>query len=74
MLLVRRISNRKATELLAILLANLDKVDEDLTCGAIVVLGEESIRIRRLPVTSSKEARKLPGAAGGADNEYGEHR
>jgi predicted nuclease of predicted toxin-antitoxin system len=49
-LLVRRLLGRRVTEMGAIILANIDTVVEDLRCGAIVVLTEDSIRIRRLPV------------------------
>ncbi|MGI5126612.1 hypothetical protein ACQEVB_07315 [Pseudonocardia sp. CA-107938] len=33
-----------------ILIMNLPKVQEDLNAGAIVVIGDESLRVRRLPI------------------------
>jgi hypothetical protein len=33
-----------------VILANLAPVEEDLAAGAIVVLGDESVRVRRLPI------------------------
>jgi predicted nuclease of predicted toxin-antitoxin system len=49
-LLVRRLLGRRVTEMGKIILANIEAVAEDLQAGAIVVLAEDSIRIRRLPV------------------------
>ena len=34
----------------SVLLANLPDVEDDLTRGAIVVMGDELVRVRRLPV------------------------
>jgi hypothetical protein len=45
-----RRSARRAEEFAAVLLANLSELTEDLHAGALVVIGEERIRIRRLPV------------------------
>jgi predicted nuclease of predicted toxin-antitoxin system len=45
-----RRSSRRADELATVLLANLNELTDDLTCGAVVVIGEDRIRIRRLPV------------------------
>lgn len=45
---VRR--RRRAHELAPILLDNLDVVAEDLDLGAVVVIEDERIRIRRLPL------------------------
>jgi predicted nuclease of predicted toxin-antitoxin system len=50
LLLVRRISGRRAEQIVAIILANLGSVTEDLTSGAVVVLGDEWIRVRPLPL------------------------
>ena len=50
-ILIRRLVGRRATEQAAIILANLDQVEQDLTAGAVVVLHEELLRVRRLPVT-----------------------
>ncbi len=49
-MLVRRISGRRAAQIVAILLANLDAVAADLERGAIVVVGEDWLRVRPLPV------------------------
>jgi predicted nuclease of predicted toxin-antitoxin system len=48
--LLRRQAQRRAHEIAALILANLDAVAEDLQSGAVVVLDEERIRIRRLPL------------------------
>jgi len=49
-LLIRRLAGRRAAEQSAIILANLDQIAEDLTVGAVVVIGDDWIRIRRLPM------------------------
>jgi len=49
-LLIRRLAGRRAAEQSAIILANLDQVAEDLAAGAVVVIGDDWIRIRRLPM------------------------
>lgn len=49
-ILVRRLVGRRAKDMTDVILANLAPVAEDLTAGAIVVLGENSVRIRRLPI------------------------
>jgi predicted nuclease of predicted toxin-antitoxin system len=49
-LLIRRLAGRRAAEQAAIIHANLDQVAEDLDAGAVVVLGEEWVRIRPLPM------------------------
>ena len=48
--LIRRLAGRRAAEQSAIILANLDQIAEDLTAGAVVVIGDDRIRIRRLPM------------------------
>ena len=48
-ILFRR-SSRRADDVAAVLLANLDEIGQDLIAGALVVIGEQRIRIRRLPV------------------------
>ncbi len=47
-LLIRRLTGRRAAEQSAIILANLDQIAEDLTAGVVVVIGDDRIRIRRL--------------------------
>jgi predicted nuclease of predicted toxin-antitoxin system len=49
-LLIRRLAGRRAAEQAAVILANLDTVTEDLEAGAIVVLADDCLRIRRLPL------------------------
>jgi predicted nuclease of predicted toxin-antitoxin system len=48
--LVRRAIGRRVEQLAGLLLANLPQVDEDLRLGSIVVIGDDSLRIRRLPI------------------------
>ncbi len=47
--LLRRQEQRRAREIAALILANLDEVADDLQSGAVVVLDDERIRIRSLP-------------------------
>ena len=49
-LLIRRLAGRRAADQAAVILANLQPVAEDLAVGAVVVLGDERLRIRRLPL------------------------
>lgn len=49
-ILIRRLVGRRAADQSAIILANLSQVAEDLAAGAVVVVGDDSIRIRRLPM------------------------
>jgi len=49
-LLIRRLFGRRAAEQSAIIDANLPQVTGDLAAGAVVVLGDEWVRIRRLPM------------------------
>ena len=51
-LLIRRVANRRAVEQGQLILDNLDQVAGDLDTGAIVVLGERSVRIRKLPIAT----------------------
>lgn len=51
-ILIRRLVGRRAAEQAAIILANLDQVAEDLAAGAVVVLHEQLLRVRRLPMSS----------------------
>jgi predicted nuclease of predicted toxin-antitoxin system len=48
--LIRRMSDRSADRLLALLLANLAPAEEALAEGAIVVLEDDRVRVRRLPL------------------------
>jgi predicted nuclease of predicted toxin-antitoxin system len=50
-ILIRRLAGRRAAEQSQIILANLDQVAEDLTAGAVVVLHEDLLRVRRLPMS-----------------------
>jgi predicted nuclease of predicted toxin-antitoxin system len=50
LILLRRQQDRRAAEIAALVLANLDVVVEDLETGAIVVFDEDRLRIRRLPL------------------------
>jgi hypothetical protein len=47
---MRRASGRRAAERAIIILENLDTIADDLHAGAILVLGEHSLRIRKLPL------------------------
>lgn len=48
--LIRRSRARRARELAALLLANLDQVSGDLARGAVVVVTDTDVRVRRLPI------------------------
>lgn len=48
--LIRRSRARRAQEMAARLLANLDQVSEDLAAGAVVVVTDTDVRVRRLPI------------------------
>ncbi len=50
MILILRLVGRRAAEQAAIILAHLDQVTEDLTAGAMVVIHEATLRVRRLPI------------------------
>jgi predicted nuclease of predicted toxin-antitoxin system len=49
-ILIRRLVGRRAAEQATIILANLDQVTEDLAAGAMVVIHEDTLRVRRLPI------------------------
>lgn len=49
-ILIRRLVGRRAFEQASIILANLDQVADDLAAGAVVVLHENLLRVRRLPM------------------------
>jgi predicted nuclease of predicted toxin-antitoxin system len=48
--LVRRLVGRRAEEIAAVLLANLPALTDDLEAGSMIALGDETLRIRRLPI------------------------
>ncbi len=48
-ILLRRQEGRRASEITALILANLDAVADDLDAGAFVVLDDDRVRIRSLP-------------------------
>jgi hypothetical protein len=48
--LIRRASGRRAIDQAALIIDNLVTVKADLEVGAIVVLGESTVRIRPLPI------------------------
>ena len=47
--LLRRQDHRRASEVAALILLNLDAVAVDLEAGAVVVFNEDRLRVRRLP-------------------------
>ena len=49
-LLMRRASNRRPEQQAQLILDNLAVVADDLDAGAVVVLGEATLRIHRLPI------------------------
>ena len=49
-ILIRRLVGRRVQQQAAIILANLGQVTEDLTAGAMVVIHEDTLRVRRLPM------------------------
>jgi predicted nuclease of predicted toxin-antitoxin system len=50
LILVRRTQGRRVEQLVDLVVANLPAVEDDLVAGSIVVLGESTVRIRRLPI------------------------
>ena len=48
--LIRRMAHQRPPEQAAMILANLSTIADDLDAGAIVVLGDRTLRIRRLPL------------------------
>jgi predicted nuclease of predicted toxin-antitoxin system len=52
-LLLRRVSQRRPEAQVAVLLANLPRLVDALNAGAIVVIEENRIRIRSLPITGA---------------------
>ena len=49
-ILLRRQDRRRASQIAALLLANLDVIADELQAGAVVVLDDTRLRIRRLPL------------------------
>jgi predicted nuclease of predicted toxin-antitoxin system len=49
-ILLRRQDRRRARQIALLILANLDAVVEDLEAGAVVVLDDARVRVRRLPI------------------------
>ena len=49
-ILLRRQDRRRASQIAALLLANLDVISDELQAGAVVVLDDTRLRIRRLPL------------------------
>jgi predicted nuclease of predicted toxin-antitoxin system len=49
-ILIRRSSARRATELATLLLSNLDAITEDLESGSVVVITDTDLRVRTLPI------------------------
>lgn len=49
-LLLRRSTPRRAVDQARLILANLPAVEEDLLSGAVVVISDERLRVRRLPL------------------------
>jgi predicted nuclease of predicted toxin-antitoxin system len=56
-LLIRLLAGRRATEQSVLIRANLDQVTEDLGTGAIVVLSDEWVRLRPLPLRKRRRRR-----------------
>ena len=50
MILLRRQQGRRASEIASLILANLQAVADDLASGAIVVLDDDRVRVRSLPL------------------------
>jgi len=55
-LLLRRQSGRRATEIADLILANLEAVVDDLVTGAIVVISDTRIRVRPLPLDPLRDS------------------
>ena len=48
--LIRRLTGRRAADQFALIEANLPGVADDLEAGAVIVLGDYRVRVRRLPL------------------------
>ena len=51
-ILLRSSTGRGAADVASVILANLDAVADDLHAGAVVVSGDDRLRVRRLPLLS----------------------
>ena len=49
-LLLRRATPRRAVDQARLILANLPAVEADLAAGAVVILSDQRLRVRRLPL------------------------
>lgn len=49
-LLIRRLTGRRAVDQFEIIQANLPSVADDLAAGAVVVISDYRVRVRRLPL------------------------
>ena len=49
-LLLRRATPRRALDQAPLILANLPAIEDDLAAGAVVILSDNRLRIRRLPL------------------------
>lgn len=48
--LLRRSGGRRSAQIADVLIANLPHLHEDLDAGAVVVIRDDNVRIRRLPL------------------------
>lgn len=48
--LLRRVAGRRVEDLALLLVANLPMVEADLDAGCVVAIGEDNLRVRRLPI------------------------
>lgn len=55
LLLLRRQTGRRAAEISDLILANLDSIADDLQAGSIVVLDATRIRVRPLPIGTTRQ-------------------
>lgn len=55
-ILLRRVVGRRVDDVAALLIGNLPAVDEELRAGSIVVIQDDSMRVRRLPIGWSDKA------------------
>lgn len=47
--LLRRAEGRRSAKIANLLMANLPQLEEDLAAGAVVVIRDDNVRVRRLP-------------------------